>query len=713
MGDAVVDDLGVDITPTIDMLVAAGHPVAPHVLRRVHRALGDDRIAVVEMAAELAQEQRSGVRPLPDPLPCTAGVEAAFAGLLLDERDREALLIVALSSRDESAPLLSAIGRGAEELRSSALADLLALGPSGFGLRDPRLAVWIIDRSGERARAAAHERLSAAFDDVGDHHAAAWHAARAAAQKVPSLVPTLLSIARARALRGDAYAAFRVASEAFHHAAGGDVDAARLLAGRTALGAGLIEEAADWLGSLWAAGPGAAREDGLAALVVAGSILTGSVPVQDPSARRPLGAQRRAWRSWGRTAAMAAIMSAERHDTAAMRIWLRETRDADRRAGAGGVLLDQATALCDVMSAERPRSDGRPGTAIHAVATGISAGLHGDVSEGLRLLGAADPGNEPLIVGSEHSPLAAAYRAIAEVLLHYWEGDLAAARRLLQHAAEAYPVSLPFAGLGVHLARRLDIAILGEEGALSSALAAGLPQSIRLDAHLDRSIEAYLAGDVEQAEAHARLWSDLGAAAPVFGGGGIVEVGPPQAPVVPEGEEAALARVLCHRIRVVAAASWNHEYAAIAEQTRRVRSPFLRGRVEALLGTTCAIRGDPAAGRRHLLLARNLFEDAGADAWRASADARLERLADEHDAAAAAVPDPLAACRAVWAELLTERELQVAMLIVSGAANKDVAETLGVSVRTVEVHVGRIFDKLGVRKRVELTALAHRTNRFV
>jgi DNA-binding NarL/FixJ family response regulator len=61
-----------------------------------------------------------------------------------------------------------------------------------------------------------------------------------------------------------------------------------------------------------------------------------------------------------------------------------------------------------------------------------------------------------------------------------------------------------------------------------------------------------------------------------------------------------------------------------------------------------------------------------------------------------------------WGDVLTERELDVALLVVDGASNKEVAEWLFVSVRTVEVHLGRVFRKLGVRSRVELTVVAHR-----
>ena len=44
-------------------------------------------------------------------------------------------------------------------------------------------------------------------------------------------------------------------------------------------------------------------------------------------------------------------------------------------------------------------------------------------------------------------------------------------------------------------------------------------------------------------------------------------------------------------------------------------------------------------------------------------------------------------------------------LIASGLANKLVADQLQISVRTVEVHRARIFDKMGVKSVVELVRL--------
>lgn len=54
---------------------------------------------------------------------------------------------------------------------------------------------------------------------------------------------------------------------------------------------------------------------------------------------------------------------------------------------------------------------------------------------------------------------------------------------------------------------------------------------------------------------------------------------------------------------------------------------------------------------------------------------------------------------------LSERERQVLDLIVVGRLNKQVADELGLSVRTVEVHRARVFDKMGVSSAVELSNL--------
>jgi two-component system response regulator DctR len=75
-------------------------------------------------------------------------------------------------------------------------------------------------------------------------------------------------------------------------------------------------------------------------------------------------------------------------------------------------------------------------------------------------------------------------------------------------------------------------------------------------------------------------------------------------------------------------------------------------------------------------------------ALRRSAQALLDRRARQ------------AAARAL-AEL-TEREHEVMRRVVDGRPNKLIADELGISVRTVEVHRARVFEKLNVKSAVEL-----------
>ena len=50
---------------------------------------------------------------------------------------------------------------------------------------------------------------------------------------------------------------------------------------------------------------------------------------------------------------------------------------------------------------------------------------------------------------------------------------------------------------------------------------------------------------------------------------------------------------------------------------------------------------------------------------------------------------------------LSEREMEVLKLAVSGKSNKDIAEALNISLRTVQAHMRSIFNKLGVGSRSE------------
>ncbi len=78
-------------------------------------------------------------------------------------------------------------------------------------------------------------------------------------------------------------------------------------------------------------------------------------------------------------------------------------------------------------------------------------------------------------------------------------------------------------------------------------------------------------------------------------------------------------------------------------------------------------------------------------ALQASAQALLQRRA--RDAVARALAE------------LTEREREVMRRVIDGRPNKLIADELDISVRTVEVHRARVFDKMNVKSAVELANL--------
>ena len=56
-------------------------------------------------------------------------------------------------------------------------------------------------------------------------------------------------------------------------------------------------------------------------------------------------------------------------------------------------------------------------------------------------------------------------------------------------------------------------------------------------------------------------------------------------------------------------------------------------------------------------------------------------------------------------QALSGREREVLDLILAGKMNKVIADALGISMRTVEVHRAHIFDKMNVKTAVELARL--------
>ena len=69
-------------------------------------------------------------------------------------------------------------------------------------------------------------------------------------------------------------------------------------------------------------------------------------------------------------------------------------------------------------------------------------------------------------------------------------------------------------------------------------------------------------------------------------------------------------------------------------------------------------------------------------------------------------PTPAPASRALVDEALTQREIDVLRLLAKGYTNRQIADVLNLSMRTVEGHRSNLMSKLNVHSRVELTSFA-------
>ncbi len=125
------------------------------------------------------------------------------------------------------------------------------------------------------------------------------------------------------------------------------------------------------------------------------------------------------------------------------------------------------------------------------------------------------------------------------------------------------------------------------------------------------------------------------------------------------------------------------------EHHNGVEHPFEMGRTQLVAGEVQRRMKRKRAARELLEMARSNFDELGAPMWAARARAELARVGGRPPA-----PDGL-----------TPTEWQVAELVSQGGTNRQVADALFMSPKTVEAHLRRIYQILGVRSRTEM---AHR-----
>ena len=162
-----------------------------------------------------------------------------------------------------------------------------------------------------------------------------------------------------------------------------------------------------------------------------------------------------------------------------------------------------------------------------------------------------------------------------------------------------------------------------------------------------------------------------------------------------ERREPAAAPLLLARSAAAAGARARGRGARVARAARDAAAgaPLAAARAELAVG-----RAHAAAGRRDEALATLTAAEARLDACgavrlRDEAVRELRRLGHRVRRGGGARTDGA----------LTAREREIALLVASGRTNREIAEQLVLSTRTIEAHLRTIYGKLGLRSRVELT----------
>lgn len=158
------------------------------------------------------------------------------------------------------------------------------------------------------------------------------------------------------------------------------------------------------------------------------------------------------------------------------------------------------------------------------------------------------------------------------------------------------------------------------------------------------------------------------------------------------GRRWALAGATRSRALLAAARGALDEAAATAEDAverwGEQEIPCDLGRALLVLGRVRRRRGERRAARDALARARDVFAARGARLWVERASEELGRIPIRR----AASPD------------LTATEARVAALAARGRTNREVAQALFMSPKTVQANLTRIYAKLGIRTRAELGA---------
>ena len=274
----------------------------------------------------------------------------------------------------------------------------------------------------------------------------------------------------------------------------------------------------------------------------------------------------------------------------------------------------------------------------------------------------------------QYAGMVAVHKAVLEADLGLVEEARASAERGLvcsQEVGDEIFTTLNLAALG-HVELVLgdfDGAARYLRGLPARILAAGHRQPGLYDFWPDTIETLIVLGEVEQARVHLDQYEEL-------------------APLASRRAVACAAR--CRGLLLRGAGRPRRLFAAFERALAELEAypfPLERGRTLLCLGTVRRQAQQKKAAREALEQALAIFEELGARLWAEKARGELRRVSGRRGAS----------------EELTETELRVAALAAQGQTNKEIAAGLFMGVSTVEMHLSRVYRKLGVR-RAELGA---------
>jgi DNA-binding CsgD family transcriptional regulator len=727
---------GLNEAASIRLLTTARPAMSPRVAAALHQAVRGNPLALVEIPALLSEAERSGVEPLPDPLPAGPHLEHAFLRRVraLPQSTQRALLAAAASESTD----IGALQRALEHLDLSVHAlepaesgGLITIDGVHLRFQHPLIRSAIYQAADPVARRGAHRALAAALDTEQLADRRAWHLAASTTAPDESVASALEDTAARSQARSGYVSAARALVRSAALSPSSSERARRLLSAATAYQlAGRPDEGLRLLDEAIACQPAERMRFEIEHLRAVIEIWVGTpMAAHDRLLSEAAGVQLA-------DPAAAAVLLAEATIPCFMASDLRRSLETARRARAlGDQVSTPLPLIVDVVLAEAMVLSGM---AVEAT-TLINECLRRVLERGAETAPAAQYLPFTLLAVERYAEareliagaVAAARSSSAVGILPYALTILSELEFRTGNFAAAYAVGTE----AVQLAR--------ETGQGSSASYSFVTLA-RVEAAQGRDDDchAHTRAAIELARIHGlgSIFNYAGAALGLLELGrgrpgealvhleqtakGFREQGPSDPNLIQwepdyieslartgrtddamraleslerdsERTDRAWAKATAARCRGFVA----HEDAAVhfqraLELHRASPSPFEVARTQLCYGEILRRQRQRLEARQMLREALNNFERLGAEPWAARAHAELAATGEK------------ARTRDVTATRdLTPQELQISLAVALGATNREAAAQLFLSPKTVEAHLSSAYRKLGARSRTELVRI--------